>query len=206
MQNSLLKSCLKENKILDNLNKKAYQEKIPVIDKNTGRFLELICLLVKPKNILEIGCGIGFSSYFLIKNLKKGNYTGIDLNEERIKRAENFIRNNFPEKNYKFLTGNALKIIPGLEDKFDMVFIDGAKFEYSFYIKALEVKLNSGAIIIADNMFYKNKVFEKNISDHDSNSVNGIREYINYLANNEYFEGYIFDIGDGISVAKFLKG
>ena len=204
-QNSSINLYLKENKILDGLLKKAYIEKIPVVDKNTGRFLELICILANPRNILEIGCGIGFSSYFMIKNLKDGKYTGIDLNAERAKRAEEFIRRNFPEKKCRFITGNALKIIPELGSKYDMVFIDGAKFEYPFYIKIVKSKLRNGALIIADNIFYKNKIFNKKVGSHDLNSVNGIREYIDYVTNDRYFESNFFDVGDGLSVVKYLK-
>jgi len=204
-QNNLLDSCLKEKKILDNLIKKAHKDKIPVIDKNTGRFLELVCLLAGPKNILEIGCGIGFSTYFLVKNLKDGNYTGIDLNNKRIKKAEKFIRSSFPDKNFKFLSGNALKIIPELRDRFDLVFIDGAKYEYPLYIKAIEDKLNDEALVIADNIFYKNKIFEEKITRHDLNSVNGIKKYINYVTSCKYFKSYFYDIGDGISITKYLK-
>jgi predicted O-methyltransferase YrrM len=204
-QNNLLKPCLEEIKLLDSLFKKAQQKKIPVVDKDTGRFLEIVSLIRKPENILEIGCGIGFSSYFIIKNLKGGNYTGVDLNKERLKKAEKFIKGKFPGEKCKFLAGNALKIIPEIEPKFDMIFIDGAKYEYLSYLKAVEGKLNPGALIIADNIFYRGLIFKKKVSVHDCNSVNGIKEYIKYINGNKYFESYFFDIGDGISVTKFLS-
>ncbi len=205
MQDKKIRFFLKEKKLLDNLVKEACREKIPVVDKETGRFIELICLLKNPKNIMEIGCGIGFSSYFLIKNLKDGNYTGIDLNKERLRKAEKFIKCKFGSGNLKFLNGNALEIIKGLEGEFDLVFIDGAKYEYPFYIKALKNKMADGAIIIADNILYKNKVFKKKVSRHDSNSINGIREYIEYITASKHLKSYFFDIGDGISVTEFFK-
>lgn len=204
-QNSCINSYLNENKILDNISKKAKKEKIPVIDENTGRFLELACLLSVPRNILEIGCGIGFSSYFLIKNLENGKYTGIDLNSRRLERAENFIKNNFPEKKCTFLGGNALELIPELNDGYDMVFIDGAKLEYPLYIKTVEPKLKKGALVVADNIFFRNKIFSKKINNHDLNSVTGIRNYIEYITGKTCFESYFFNVGDGISVTKYLK-
>ncbi|MEA2016295.1 MAG: methyltransferase domain-containing protein [Actinomycetota bacterium] len=203
MQNKSVSLFLKEKELLDSLFKSARREKIPVIDKETGRFLEIICLLENPKNILEIGCGTGFSSYFLIKNLKSGNYTGIDLNKERVRRAEKFIRSRFESGSLKFLGGSAVEIIRGLKGKFDLVFIDGAKFEYPSYIKSLEGKLEEGALIIADNILYKDKVFEEEVSGHDSNSVIGIREYIKYITEDKRFKSRFFDIGDGISVTEF---
>ncbi|HEY4695797.1 MAG TPA: methyltransferase domain-containing protein [Candidatus Hydromicrobium sp.] len=205
MQISRMQAYLEEKKMLAGLIKNADLNKVPVIKKITGRFLEIICLFLGPENILEIGCGTGFSSYFLIKNLKKGYYTGIDLNQERVKKAEKFIRSKFPEKKFQFLTGNALKIIPDLKDKFDLVFIDAAKYEYPLYIKAVENKLKSGAIIVADNIFYGDKIFKKEISKHDLKSVNGIKEYISYVTNSGSFSSYFFDTGDGILITEFLK-
>ncbi len=183
---------MKKKQCLTGLSKNADLNKMPVIDRITGRFLEIICLLISPKNILEIGCGIGFSSYFLVKNLKEGYYTGIDLNQDRVKKAEKFIRSQFPEKKFQFLGGNALKIIPDLKDKFDLVFIDAAKYEYPLYIKAVENKLKSGAIVVADNIFYGDKIFKKEISKHDLKSVNGIKEYISYVTNSREFQQLFF--------------
>jgi len=201
----LKKNADLEKKLLAGLQEEAAFKKIPIIDVTTGRFLEIICLLTGPKNILEIGCGIGFSSYFLVKNLKDGYYTGIDLNHDRVKRAARFIRSKFPEKKFQFLTGNALKLIPEIQCNFDLVFIDAAKYEYPLYIKAVENKLKSGAIVVADNIFYGDKIFKKEISKHDLKSVNGIKEYISYVTDSDSFSSYFFDIGDGISVTKFIK-
>ena len=203
--NTEIKDLIAEKKLLRGLQKKAALRKIPIIDISIGRILELICILIRPKKILEIGCGNGFSSYFLIKNLAGGSYTGIDLNKERIKEAEKFISCKLPGKNFRFKAGNALKLIPDIEERFDLVFIDGAKYEYPFYIKAVKVKLNPRALVIADNIFYNNKIFKHKISKHDFNSVNGIKEYISYVTSSDSFRNYFFDISDGISISRFLK-
>ncbi len=203
--NSVIKDLKRERKLLSAMRKEAALKKIPIIDISAGRFLELICILKDQGNILEIGCGTGFSSYFLIKNLRRGRYTGIDLNRERVRKAEEFISSLFPEKEANFLSGNALKIIPELKDRFDLVFIDGAKFEYPQYIKVLENKLRPGALIVADNIFYGYKIFKDKIGKHDLNSVNGIREYIIYIKTSSRFENYFFDISDGLSLTKFIK-
>jgi predicted O-methyltransferase YrrM len=203
--NKEIKDIKREKKLLSTMRKEAVLKKIPIIGISAGRFLQLICILKNPGNILEIGCGIGFSSYFLIKNLGRGRYTGIDLNRERVSEAEEFISSLFPEKETSFLYGNALKIIPELKDRFDLVFIDGAKFEYPQYIKVLDNKLRPGALIVADNIFYGDKVFKNKIGKHDLNSVNGIREYISYIKTSSRFENYFFDISDGLSLTKFIK-
>ena len=200
-----LDSFLNEKKVLGQFLKLAVSKKIPVCGTDTGRFLELACIFKKPANILEIGCGIGFSTYFLVKHLSlKGAYTGIDMNGERLREAENFISGIFSGKNLAFMAGNAIKMIPGLTGRYDMVFIDASKFEYPLYIKIIKNKLLPGAIVIADNIFYKNKVFSGEAGAHDAGSVAGIRKYIDYISKNLGFRTVFFEVGDGLGISEYM--
>ena len=200
-------SCHEEKEFLAKLRAEATAKKIPIIDDSVGFLLEVICLLKKPKNILEIGCGTGYSTYFLIKNLvNNSNYTGIDLNKERLETVQKFIGklfiNNDNLKRLKFLHGDALKIIPTLDQKFDFIFIDAAKYEYPEYIKSLmKGKLSKNSAVIADNIFYSNKIFLTQVSKHDQNSVIGLRKYIEIITTNDYFENHFLNIGDGIAIS-----
>lgn len=227
---------ISEIELLKKIRESARLRKIPVISNETGRFLEAVCFVLKPGRILEIGCGTGYSTFFLLKNFKslkdrkkfkkfpetdgeicsqksaeKFFYTGIDLNMKRIAEAENFIKGAFPEfcdsslngstTGIRFLHGNAISLIPRFDSKFDFVFIDAAKFEYPVYIKLLEGKLEKGAVIIADNIFYSEKIFSNNIAEHGRNSVEGLKQYLNYVTGNSDFKTRFFDIADGISVS-----
>ena len=238
-----LNSFFNESDLLKKIRTDAESKKIPILSYNSARFLEALCFVKNPESILEIGCGIGYSSYFLIKNFKNllesedsilknslkilknnnandniGNsnkncliYTGIDMNKERLKEASFFIERMFPEfnkyKNIKieFICSNILKIIDKIKTFYDMVFIDAAKFEYGIYIKSIEKNLKNGSVVIADNIFYSNKIYSKEISKHDKNSVNGIKEYLSYIYTNPYFNTALFDIGDGLSVSVYNK-
>ena len=82
-----------------------------------------------------------------------------------------------------------------------MVFIDAAKHEYSQYIKSLLDRLENNALVIADNIFYDGKIFIENTSKHDSNSIKGIKEYIDFITSSSYFQSHFLDIGDGIAVS-----
>lgn len=217
-----IRSCHEEKEFLAKLRSEATSKKIPIIDDSVGFLLEAICLLKKPENTLEIGCGTGYSTYFLIKNLvNNSNYTGIDLNKERLETAQKFIKMQFnfkinKDKSYqssingtnqvKFLHGNALKIIPTLDQKFDFVFIDAAKNEYPEYIRSLmDGKLSKNAVVIADNIFYSDKIFLTQVSKHDQNSVTGLREYIELITTCGYFENHFLNIGDGITLSFYNK-
>lgn len=199
---------LEEKQLLKCLEEKSRALKIPVISVETGLFLEFAVLVKKPEKILEIGCGNGFSTYFLLKNLPShSSYTGIDLNKERLHLAESFIRKSFQEIEMEFISGNALKIIPGIDGKFDLVFIDAAKFEYPGYLDAIRGKLNDGALIIADNIFCNGKIFSHAPSKHDKNSVKGIKEYLKMITSNNYISHTDFvGIGDGLAISIYGDG
>ena len=203
MQIEKLNLYLEEKKFLKDLEEKYRSLKIPVISIDTGAFLEFAVLVKKPKKLLEIGCGSGFSTYFLAKNLQShSSYTGIDLNRDRLFSAESFIRERFPRIEMKFIPGNALEVIPGMDEKFDLTFIDAAKFEYPGYLEAILKKLNKDALIIADNIFYNNKIFSQVPLDHDKKSVKGIKKYLKIITSNDKIASTkLIDIGDGLAVS-----
>lgn len=198
-----LENFLSEKKSLKKIADVSKSNKVPVISNDVGRLLETIIFLRQPENILEIGCGEGYSTYYLIKNLEGGSYTGIDLNKKRIEKAENFISSSFPKKKVSFIHGNALKIIPEIKESFDFIFIDAAKYEYPGYLEILLNKLNENAIIVADNVFIDEKIFSNYVKDHDKNSVKGIKEFIKFINNSNLLKTIFLDIGDGVSVSIF---
>lgn len=200
-----LKNILDEKKHLHDLSRISAENKVPVIDYEVGRLLETVIFIRNPDNVLEIGCGEGYSSYFLVKNLKKAAFTGIDLNCGRLQKAKEYITSSFPEINANFYCGNALKIIPDLNIKFDFVFIDAAKFEYPDYLEVLLEKLDNNALIVADNIFYDEKIFARYVKDHDKNSLKGLKKFIKLISNEKIFDTEFIDIGDGISISIYKQ-
>ncbi|MHB1345945.1 MAG: O-methyltransferase [Candidatus Humimicrobiaceae bacterium] len=196
-----LNEILSEKEHLEDLSRISKENKVPIVDYEVGRLLETLIFLKNPKNVLEIGCGEGYSSYFLAKNLKKASFDAIDLNKKRLLKAQEFINSTFPKLNTHFYSGNALKIIPDIESKFDFVFMDAAKFEYPCYLEVLMEKLKKKALIVADNIFCDEKIFSRFIKDHDKNSIEGIKKYIKFVQNNKLFETRIIDLGDGIAIS-----
>jgi len=239
-----LKEYIKELYFLSKIKREAYEKKIPIIEDEVGNILRLICFLKKPKYVLEIGCGIGYSTYYIFSGIylsinstslsnsdlqnfnlgissnKKSKemsnnfyYYGIDLNNKRLNQAKDFINKQFSKLidnnfiNANFIAGNAIKIINqnNFNCCFDLIFIDGAKFEYPIYLQAIKPILSNKSIIIADNIFYSGKIFKENISKHDYNSVQGIRQYINLILNKDEFKTIFLNIKDGISISLYKK-
>jgi len=127
-----------------------------------GRFLSLLSKLKQPKNILEIGTYTGYSALCLAEGLSDvGLLITIDPNEETNHFAQKFISESPFASKIKLMLGQAQYIIPTLEQKFDLVFIDADKKNYSLYFDLVIDKLNPGGIIIADNVLWSGKVLEE---------------------------------------------
>ncbi len=197
----ILRAFVEEKNSLIKIFQLSASRKIPVVEIEAGHMLAVISLICQPSEILEIGCGIGFSTYFILKNLKKTSYTGIDLNSSRLLEAKSFIQSKFQELETDFITGNALKILPNIDKIFDLVFIDGAKYEYPNYFDKIITKTKKNSVIIADNILYKRKVLKEEIPERDNNSVSGIKKFIELVSDKKLFDTNIIDIGDGLSVS-----
>jgi caffeoyl-CoA O-methyltransferase len=144
-----------------------------------GKFLEMISCLLKPKRILEIGTFVGYSALYLANGLQQnGQLHTIELREEDAKTAkENFRRANATEKIILHL-GNALEIIPTLNEVWDLVFIDADKAGYSDYYKLVLPKLKSGGLIIADNVLFHGEVLEEKIKGKSAIAINAFNEMV----------------------------
>jgi predicted O-methyltransferase YrrM len=142
---------LKEQELI-NVNGINEKGKYKIVDRKTGELLHDFIKEKNPKNVLEIGTSIGYSSIWIASALKKGaKLTTIDRWSERFEKALVFFKKS--KLNINFIEGNALEIIPKLKEKFDVVFLDATKSEYLKYIELLakNKKLNNDALILADN-------------------------------------------------------
>ena len=128
-----------------------------------GQFIRMISMLLRPKNILEIGTFTGYSAICLQEGLQPGGtlYT-IDVNEELKEMVDRYFAKAGISDSVKFMIGNAREIIPTLDVTFDLVFIDADKENYPNYYDLVFDKVNSGGVILADNVLWSGKVAEGN--------------------------------------------
>ncbi|WP_417592691.1 O-methyltransferase [Owenweeksia hongkongensis] len=193
-----------ESEVLENLNRDT-QAKIlrarMLSGHLQGRTLSMFSHMLKPKRILEIGTYTGYSAICLAEGLTEdGVLHTIDINEE----LEDFAKSYFDKSEYgskiKMHVGDALEIIPSLNEAWDMVFIDADKANYSNYFHLVIEHTRTGGFIIADNVLWSGKVVEP-VSSQDIDTK-ALIEFNNMVTKDERVENVLLPIRDGLMVAR----
>ena len=190
---------------LEKIKKKALEEHIPIIMDDTLEVIAKYLKEIKPKKILEIGTAVGYSAMCFSEYLQKGGKIDtIERDEERIKEAKINIKNVGVEDKINIYEGDAVEILPTLNDKYDVVFIDAAKGKYPFFLKESLRMLNKNGIIFADNILYKGYVMSDYNKHKQRTAVRNLREYIKEVSENPNLETEILEVGDGLAISKII--
>lgn len=167
-----------------------------------GKILEILAKMLNPKVILEIGTYTGYSGLCLAKGLhEKGKLITIDINDELEPMVRGFFEKSGIQHKIEYLLGNALDIIPTLKDNFDMVFIDADKANYINYYNLVVDRVNSGGIIIADNVLWSGKVVEEQGKEPDKDTQ-ALLDYNRMIQNDPRVENVLLPIRDGLMLAR----
>jgi len=168
----------------------------PIVNRSVGRFLYLITKLKKPKLVVEIGSGFGYSAYWFAKALDEGKVILTDYKEENIKMAKNFLgKANLLEK-VEFRVGNGVEVAKEYKEV-DIFFFDHEKSKYLETILQIKDNLKSGGLLIADNTLWHGKVLEEN----PDNQTKKIKEFNEYMFSSPEFFCSLVPIRDGVLVA-----
>ena len=145
----------------------------------------------------------GYSAICFTEFLDKdGRIDTIEREEDRIKEAkENFIKAEVEDK-IKLYEGDAVDILPTLDEKYDVVFIDAAKGKYPFFLKEALRMLNDNGIIFADNVLYKGYVLSDYNKHKQRTAVRNLREYLKEVNENPELETELLEVGDGLAISK----
>lgn len=143
----------KSDIVLKEIEAIAEKEFLPIIGRDRGQVLIKVIRRTRPKRILEIGTFVGYSAIMMARELDANAYLAtIEAHAGRAKLAREKIEKAGVRPKIDVIIGDAVKVIPKLTGKFDMIFIDAAKEEYFTYLKLVEKKLHKGSVIVADNV------------------------------------------------------
>lgn len=192
-------TCEAENDLLKHINRETnLKVSMPrmISGHYQGRLLSMISKMISPEKILEIGTFTGYATLCLAEGLRKNGliYT-IDINVE----LEDMVRQNFSKSDYNtqinYLIGDAQKIIPNLNETFDLVFIDADKKNNATYYEMIINKVRPGGIILVDNVLWSGKVLDQSKTDQKTTFINNFNEMVSL---DNRVEKMILPVRDGL--------
>jgi caffeoyl-CoA O-methyltransferase len=196
----------KEPQILQELTKETWQRVLNprmLSGAFQGRILSMISKIINPKFILEIGTYTGYSAICIAEGISnEATIDTIDKNEELEDIQNKYFKKSGFRDQIKQHIGNALEIIPTLDKKFDLVFIDADKSNYCNYFNLVIGKMKKGGIILSDNVLWSGKVVEK--LDKKDIDTKALLEYNSLLNSDPRVETVLLPIRDGLSVSRVV--
>lgn len=204
--NDFISSLISEedNDIIE-LKKYAIEHDVPIIRDETKNFLRLVLNFKKPKDILEIGTAIAYSTLVMHRNCESANIVTIEDFERRIIEARKNINKYFDAQKVKLIEKDASIYLSEEKGKelYDLVFLDAAKGQYINWLKDIKRLMKNGAVLIADNIFKDGEILESKflIKKRDRTIHKRMREFLKCISDDREFITYILNIGDGISVS-----
>ncbi|OFY84200.1 MAG: methyltransferase [Bacteroidetes bacterium RIFCSPLOWO2_12_FULL_35_15] len=193
-----------ESEVLKKLNRETYAKILMprmLSGHMQGNLLSMLSKMIQPKHILEIGTYTGYSAICLVQGLQnEGKLHTIDINEELEKMVRSFFNEAGLTDKIDYHIGNALKIIPHLNETFDLVFIDADKKNYTAYYDLVFDKVRSGGYIIADNVLWSGKVLDaKDKMDADTKAIDFFNKKVH---SDNRVEHMLLPVRDGLMIAR----
>lgn len=174
------------------------ENNIPIMKLETKEFLKTLISISKPKNILEIGTAIGYSS-LLFSKYSNANITTI----EKSKKISEIAKANFSKYNKKInlINMDAKKALNNFNQGFDFVFIDANKSQYEYYFNESLKLLNENGLIVCDNILFRGEITNDDlINRRHITMVKNLRKFLSHITNLDDYVTSIIPIGDGISL------
>ena len=189
---------------LDEIEKNALAQQVPVIRKSTQSLLKFLLALTRPGNILEVGTAVGFSALLMDQYSPEGcHITTIEKYRKRIPDARDNFKRAGAEDRITLLEGDAAERLKELEGSYDFVFMDAAKGQYINFLPDILRLLASGGILISDNVLQDGDVIESRFAVTRRNRTihARMRECLYELKHNDLLETVVLPVGDGVTLS-----
>jgi len=193
-----------KNVLCSELEEYAAKNYVPIIRRETASFLRTMILMNRPKNILEIGTAIGYSSIIMSMDMPKDcHITTIENYEKRIPIAKSNFERAGISSNVTLLEGDAGKILKNLEGSYDFIFMDAAKGQYLSWLDDIMRLMPDLGVLISDNVLQDGNIIESKYAVIRRNRTihSRIREYLYVLKHNKQLQTSILSVGDGIALS-----
>lgn len=185
------------------IKQKALDEHIPIIMDDTLEVIKKELQNVEVNRFLEIGTAVGYSAINFTELLTKdGVIDTIEREKDRVEEAKINIERCEVSEKINIIEGDAVDILPTIDEQYDVVFIDAAKGKYPFFLKEALRMLKPNGIIFADNILYKGYVMSDYNKHKQRTAVRNLREYIKEISENPNLETQILEVGDGLAISK----
>ena len=193
---------------LAKIKEKALDDHIPIIMDDTLAVIQEELKELKLNKILEIGTAVGYSaicfSEFLSEN---GKIDTIEREAERVLEAKENIKKAEVAEKINIMQGDATQILPTLNEKYDMIFIDASKGKYPFFLKEALRLLAPNGIIFADNVLYKGYVLSDYNKHKQRTAVRNLREFlkeVDELQESKKYRTRVLEVGDGLAIISHI--
>jgi len=187
------------DELLAEMESYAAEHRVPIADREVALFLEITARAINAKRALECGMAIGYSVIHLLRGMPAdGRVITIDPNEQMIKAAEGYLSRAGLRERTQIEKGYALEVIPGINETFDLLFIDAVKEEYHGYLNLALPKLRIGGVVICDNLLWGGQVAGEIRSSDQKSSTEALREFNRYFVNHPQLRAQVLAVGDGL--------
>ncbi len=209
IQNYAEKFTSGESEILTELRRKTFEtrnDKSMLSGFYQGRLLAMLSKMSQPKRILEVGTYMGYSAMCLAEGLADdGKIITLDMQPETHAIAKSFWARSDLNSKIDGRLGDATKIIPTLDETFDLVFIDADKPNYANYYDLVFPKMWVGGLIVADNVLWSGEVLKVGNGETDDESTVALHEYNQKINADKRVSNILFAVRDGLMIARKEK-
>ena len=192
------------SKILEAIESEALSTYVPIIRKEMQSFLKVLLTIQKPMRILEVGTAVGFSALLMSEYAPAGcEITTIENYEKRIPIARNNFKRAGKESQITLLEGDAMEVLPTLDEPYDCIFMEAAKGQYIHYMPEVMRLLKTGGTLVSDNVMQDGSIIESRfaVERRDRTIHSRMREYLYELKHHEELLTSIIPLGDGVAVS-----